>query len=444
MNLDTTHEFPEDYDPPNCPDGECSPERLADAILHWLDFRKQHPIRNAPPVPTISDQGLRRLIDLAFYTSLHPEEGFYPSLRLVYQANSNGYWRSLANFDPINLEGVDTLRRLSPICKHHDRALFVEEKDGGLWCNGVMCIGPIGYEEQPGSPAITRAGFPPSLRIELKGPGHLSVAAVGVGYELRAGHLRARTMFFGIQPLERLTKTIISYLTNEIARWGGHQAFYAAFGSYRVWSPFPTLLCGMLQAALDGGHGGAFVILPTDQRTVDDFDIHVKYRAKDLDLATRMIRFWVHCIECHEKIGSPQYPEAVRVWNTELRKLYADAEALGELSQVDGCVVLNHYLQLCGFGAEIRVGDDQARRAQRSFVSHVQPTHWDYDGFMRSIGGTRHRSAARLAKAHEGVTAFVVSEDKEVRVFSSTSHEVNCYGPLDLPFREEQKHLRLA
>ena len=94
--------------------------------------------------------------------------------------------------------------------------------------------------------------------------------------------------------------------------------------------------------------------------------------------------------------------------------------------------MLNRRLQLCGFGGEITVTDEVARNAPRKFTDYKTGEEWDYDGFLRGIGGTRHKSAARLCKTHDGILNFVVSQDGQFKVFSSADGSVDAFGPLDI------------
>jgi hypothetical protein len=115
--------------------------------------------------------------------------------------------------------------------------------------------------------------------------------------------------------------------------------------------------------------------------------------------------------------------------------MLTEAEVAGNLSGADGCVVLNRKLQVCGFGGEILVSDDDAQMAIRPFTDVASGDEWSYDDFMKGIGGTRHKSAARLCRAHPNVLVFVVSQNGDLKLFYSNEKQVNGFGPLDLPKR---------
>jgi hypothetical protein len=110
-----------------------------------------------------------------------------------------------------------------------------------------------------------------------------------------------------------------------------------------------------------------------------------------------------------------------------------DAETLGNMSMVDGCVVLDRSLRGRAFGTEIVVPDGDARQSPRAFRNVISYEEWAYDDFMHGIGGTRHRSAARLCRVYPNVIVFVVSQDGEFKIICSDDGQVNAFGPLDLP-----------
>jgi hypothetical protein len=106
------------------------------------------------------------------------------------------------------------------------------------------------------------------------------------------------------------------------------------------------------------------------------------------------------------------------------------AELIGNFSCVDGCVVLNRHLQLRGFGSEIKITDVDLEKSPRRFKDLKTGKVLKGSKFLGGIGGTRHKSAARLCKLHAGVVVIVVSQDGELRVFSSNKNSVNGFGPI--------------
>ena len=145
-----------------------------------------------------------------------------------------------------------------------------------------------------------------------------------------------------------------------------------------------------------------------------------------------MIDLWCACAEAAQKHLPDGYTNAIGSWTRRKATMLLAAEAVGNLSCVDGCVVLNRRLQLCGFGGEIQVSDQAAKDAPRKFTNFKTGEEWEYEEFLRGIGGTRHKSAARLCKAHDGILVFIASQDGQLKVFSSDGENVNAFGPLDV------------
>ncbi len=77
-------------------------------------------------------------------------------------------------------------------------------------------------------------------------------------------------------------------------------------------------------------------------------------------------------------------------------------------------------------------------------MNYMTGEEWDYDSFLKGIGGTRHKSAARLCKAFDGVLAFIVSQDGELKVLFSDAEKVNAFGPVDVPFPGHEPPVGMA
>src|SRR5207302_1530207 len=81
--------------------------------------------------------------------------------------------------------------------------------------------------------------------------------------------------------------------------------------------------------------------------------------------------------------------EAARGWSRHRHRLFSAARALGHLSAVDGCVVLDRELNLLGFGGEIRVDNARLQQASRVFA-HYSTRRPRPEEELRRFG-TRHK-----------------------------------------------------
>jgi hypothetical protein len=85
------------------------------------------------------------------------------------------------------------------------------------------------------------------------------------------------------------------------------------------------------------------------------------------------------------------------------------------LTRIDGLVLMNHDLDVLGFGVEIRTYEDP----DNVYIAHDSHAHEDsltaadYNHF-----GTRHRSMMRYCYKYPGSVGFVVSQDGYVRAIT--------------------------
>jgi hypothetical protein len=425
------------YHLPKLPAGPSGPGALADLFLHvrrsaLSDLNGDGAEWMAP----ISDDGVRKLIDLAFYASLLSEEGRLPRFKLVCQ-NVEGPLILVSRFDPISLGHVDQLRRLAPACTRPECALLVAERGGNLWCDGAINVGGVGHAIVPGDPSVG-AGLAPELRVEVFGPGHLRAGESLVpAYELRAGCIRTASSYNASPGADRLRNAVLERVRREVTAAKGDR-YAAALQDVR---PFLLVLSKMLRTALDERHGGAFVFLPCAPCDPAAYGVKLLYHTGDLDLGADLVRYWLACVEAGEKRGTGDHEGAARAADARRAQLLMNAESVGNFSCVDGCVVLDRELKVCGFGAKIEVPPGEAERGPRRFKHIASGEIYDDGEFMRAIGGTRHQSAARLCQAHPGVLVYTVSQDGELKLFFSDAAHAYVFGPLDLPTVESELHV---
>jgi len=77
MGLNSVRHAPIGYEVPDLAE-PCGPGELATAVLSIIDFKRSTGFDVG--LPPLSDGGLRRLMDLVYYTSQAPEEGRFPRL----------------------------------------------------------------------------------------------------------------------------------------------------------------------------------------------------------------------------------------------------------------------------------------------------------------------------------------------------------------------------
>jgi hypothetical protein len=226
--------------------------------------------------------------------------------------------------------------------------------------------------------------------------------------------------------LNRTAQTI-----SHSVRQNGESDFDQLFGGEQGMTRLVReVLSRCLRSAVEARHGGSFVIIPCDCTDPEPFNISCKYYSHDLDMGAEIADFWRACMRCARARSTDEFAASLEPWRYRRSQLVAKATALADLSCIDGCVVLNKHLQLCGFGGEIRVTDEQARNSPLQFRNARTGKAYEHGEYLRMIGGTRHRSAARLCRAFDNSVAFVISQDGELRVLFSDG-DVYGFGPMD-------------
>jgi hypothetical protein len=109
------------------------------------------------------------------------------------------------------------------------------------------------------------------------------------------------------------------------------------------------------------------------------------------------------------------------------REIDSVAWFIALLTRLDGLVVFNHELCVCGFGAVIETQDEPPKVVQAISAPGGRVKHLDYTAF-----GTRHRSMMRACWATKGSVGFVVSQDGMVRAMTASETQVVVWPDLML------------
>ncbi len=380
------------------------PEELAKVVLALRRWDTQKNLEG-----NVSEPGMRRLLELAFQTSLTTEEGRHPRFRLFVSApNPSDHTPPIARFDPPIPLRMDTLRRMVPAVTSRLHALkVVEAKGGGLYADSVLAVDEPTDAGGSGRPEISMGFGLPGLMVRVDGPGRLRATEKGFTWELRDGRVRPLNHYAVVSVVRRWFGEMAHKLLEETgpatpARPRDDDDPAVVFDA--VWS-------FVLSTTVATGHGGAFVVLPGEPGA----EIRIKYPSRDLDLARGVTAFWRSCFEPEVEEDPAELLRKSSAWDASKRRMFSAARALAELANVDGCVVLDRRFRLFGFGGEIRVGEDQVKGWT---CTEAHPETLEPQGAIDvERWGTRHRSAYRLCCARPGTLAFVVSQDGDLRVF---------------------------
>jgi hypothetical protein len=286
----------------------------------------------------------------------------------------------------------------------------------------------MGLNATPGQPAPAGVGIPPTLFLRVDGPGQLRVSEKDTQglIRLAGGRIHQAVSYDNVHGVRVLLQQIGNGIMNRVAAAKGESS-RKLFGGH-TYSLIQSVVARVLGETIDMKHGGAFVFLPTKDRNADALDIQCKYQTA-FNLGDFIVEFWCACVTCSETndISNDLWSPLTK-WRSSRERLFASAVTLAGLTAVDGCVVLNHNLDVLGFGGRICLSesDEKVVNSPRK-LKNVETGAVLDDAEIASIGlGTRHGSAFRLCKAHSGSLAFVISQDGDLRVFYSDNEFV--YG----------------
>lgn len=428
MKLNFVFDAPFGYEPPISSSPFYTPEDLAALLIYDRSFVSRTQGEGA--TPPISEAGIKRLVNLVFYSSSYPDEGRFPRFKV-----STGSVFQVAEFVAVPLDSPNALRRLAPACTHPECALRVVEcEEGTLACDGVVNLGPMGLEWTPGYPGVSAVGNMPMYQLTVRDPGHILATACHASFELRAGNIRRLSPYLRLDPVVAFHDDFVRRLKTQITHAADDDAAKLFGGVERYTWPdgFHNIFTRILRVAVEARHGGAFVVLPESTR-LEDCPINLRYRASDLDLGQKAVDFWLACTAYSR--SEKNHQSLLQRCNAARTKMLVDAKAVGNLSAVDGCVMLDRQLHVLGFGGVITISEKDAKQSNSPFRNVVSGQEWPYDEFMKGVGGTRHQSAARLCRVLPGALVFVVSQDGDLKLLCSNKGppQVNGYGPLDLP-----------
>lgn len=431
MKLNSTRRAPSGCTPPPVPAGLCGPEALAELLI---ESRKCQPDWAGP----ISADGVRKLVKLIFFASLIPEEGRYTRYKLVCE-QAEGSFFLITQIDPLALDEVNQIRRLAPACNQPDCALLVAERDGTLYCTGVIATGSHGFATPPGYPGIIGVGRPFGLRFEVFGPGHLRASETCYGgYEMRAGCIRPLSHYSDPEPIPTLLSTLQARVCRDVCNRLGERAIRYDW-RLKGWPSSLHLLSKLLRTAADARHGAAFVFLPGAGRDPFEYGLEILYRTTSLDLGADLAETWIAYLESLQQRDPTERNHDAVFRSARFRaRLLTNVEAVGHFSCVDGCVVLTDEFKVLGFGAKIDAPVSRVEELGRRFKHLASGEIYDNSTFMSAIGGTRHQSAARLCQIHPRVLVFALSQDGDLKMFTSDDKFAYAYGPLDLPTIDDQ------
>jgi hypothetical protein len=398
--------------------GFATPADLARIITAFRDWVRTNARPDFQPISgrgAVSEGGLEQLLLLAYQASFSTDEGrctrarlFVPDVdRQTHPLRINHLFTP-----PRPLSEPAMISQLAPALVADDSALVVEETAGELVCTGAVLL-DAGDANRPllGMPRGW-TGAAGGLQVQILAPGELRLSEGRAEYTLRANRILGYSWVVSAAQVDRWLEELAQHLT---ARCSADD---------RGWDRWPLTVPGadvralwshVLREAVRLRHGGALVVVPHPGRA----PIELKYPTGPLPLGGELAELWLSLALAHHLRGGNLSADALEETRVRRHRLWSTAASVGHLSALDGCVVLDREMTVHGFGGTIETG-----AAGPSARTYAGPGLAEEQLLARF--GNRHRSAFLLCKAVPNAIAFVISQDGDLRVFSSDHRHVYC------------------
>jgi len=378
----------------------------------------------------LSDDEVAELAQAAYAASCYPEEGTYPRFRLLAYPSPGEVdaLRTIAVFASPVPVSPNSLRNLARLLPSHEYALRVDSADGRLVLGGIIHISRSAASV-PGRPEfwIGGTGGFGGLLLRVDGPGDIRIQEFGVCVTLRAGQIEELVSFSVVPDVHEWLDRAADSLKNRmrVSESESQLELHLLGLVDAVWSH-------VLANVVSARHGGTLAILPDP---LPGNFVHLEYEVESLDLGAAITTF------CEASIAGTRQPEieTFGTWLAARDALFATASQVAGLANVDGCVWLSPELSVVGFGGEIRVSRDDLEDSA-DWVDAVTGEERNEEQ-IEALGGTRHRSACRLARVWPDALVFVVSQDGELRVFANhqDAKKVHAFEHLSAWAMEEDR-----
>jgi hypothetical protein len=393
--------------------------RIITAFRGWVRKSAGPSFQPITEQGAVSEQGLGRLLLLAFQASFYTDEGRYTRARIFVPDVDRTAHPVVVNHvftPPKRLARARMISQLAPTLVADDAALVVEERDGDLVCIGISLLDT----EDASRPLLGMprgwTGVAGGLRAQILAPGELRVSEGRAEYTLRANRILATSWFASAAEVDRwieeLTQALTAWCTAQDREWNARRLIVPGADVRILWSH-------LLREAVRLRHGGAFVVVPDAARA----SIQLRYPTEPLALGGELARLWLALARTHRLLGDNLSAEALEQTRVLRHHVWSTAASIGHLSAHDGCVLLDRHMTVHGFGGTIAT--EAAAASGRTYADSRTKALLAEDQLLSRFGH-RHRSAFQLCKAVPNAIAFVISQDGDLPVFSSDDRHVYC------------------
>jgi hypothetical protein len=367
----------------------------------------------------VSEEGLGQLLLLAHQASFYTDEGRSTRARLfVPDVDQQAHPLQINHrfTPPKPLSEPTMISQLAPALVAEDSALVVRERAGELACVGISLLDAVDASRPLLGTPRGWTGAVGGLQVQVLAPGELRLSEGRAEYTLRANRILGYSWVASAAQVDRWIEELTQDLTARCP---------ADDGSWNTWpltvpgADVRALWSHVLREAVRLRHGGAFVVVPEPRRA----PIELKYPTEPLPLGSELVELWLSLVRAHYLLGGKLSANALEQARVRRHQLWSTAASVGHLSALDGCVVLDRRMTVHGFGGTIETG--AANASARTYADSRGDAALAGEQLLARFGH-RHRSAFLLCKAVPNALAFVISQDGDLRVFSSDERHVYC------------------
>lgn len=401
-----------------------------------------------------SDEGVRQIVELAYYASQMVEEGRTLRFGIVFGVNEDKSppLPLVARFRyPVPITDVTDLVRIGPAFARQTCALWIAERADSAGECRLECLGllnadtesqriMVGYPDSLATGAKTDLNQQSYLELSVAGSGHLR-ASFGLlwEYTLRGGRVRPTLSYAMAPPLAPIFAEIERIIRRRLAN--RYPDLPLPDYVLQNASEIKHLWTRLLDLTVAAQHGGTFLVLP--EESVRIASIVNRYQISDgllvdLDLGSLLVEFSAACarLALHNRLVESghsteqldQLSQLQNDWFARRAALHVAIDTVAGLADVDGCVVLDRSLRVSLFGGKIRT----ARSDGASRLLELRDWYDRSQSLLSSMAklGTRNQSACLFCREHPQAVAFVVSQDGDLRVYTSDANFAYAFESL--------------
>jgi hypothetical protein len=422
---------------------ECAgPKEFADYVLGRVAYARTSWPWMRDIAMSVSPATIRECISLAYQLSMSLEEGKFVrcNVMLTGESNRRNFPLAATFENPEPLSTVRVFKKLACATSVQNSALLVVETLGGE-CPKIECIGIT--DSSPKLPTIQgiRGSFNRDdtiynncmdVAITIRGPGHLRVKLSTIpAFTLQAGQPITVGELTDIESVRQLVYTTSSRFTDNLQLRQTRSKVDDSLVRQEMQLLLIESWANVVRNAVAARHGAAFIVLNNQgelsHRQVramfqlqEGYDVTVDLGGAIRDCVTLFSEIW----GSRSEAGAKPLRERIELdsrWNVSYQKLLAICRIVSDFANTDGCVVLDGEFVVRCFGVKL---DHNTGDARRQFVDW-HDRNIDISAEMKRLG-TRNNSACRFVRDHSNSHVFVVSQDGDLRVYSSD--ETLAYG----------------